>query len=190
MKIQKLIFAIFLILLISCDEQKVETEYHKIADINGKFPLPKDYFQISSEKAMVLAGGMNKPNSKALTNKMNAKLNHFIDKNNEQNLVSITNAVPKLDIEKEFLNGFAQMIEEETFNNLSKPSNHRLIDKKFFKSKDNKSLKVKFDYESAESKKYFTLFLVTTTKQSFIITQHSNTKSDIQTMVTEYMRKN
>jgi hypothetical protein len=43
MKILKLIFVTFIILFVSCDEQRIEIEYHKIADINDKFPLSTQF---------------------------------------------------------------------------------------------------------------------------------------------------
>ena len=191
-KIYKLILSIIIIAFtFSCNEQKVQLTNHKVADLKNKFPLPAEYKLISGDDVLNITRNGNIPENSILRNKMNTKQTHFAKNNDINNLITITNSLPRIEIEKDFLNAYSKMIEEGTFKKVNEIKNYKVIEKKLLKApNDNKSLKVKYEFENDNGKRYFSFYLITTNYESFMVTDFTDSKVGIQNSVIRYLKKN
>ena len=125
MKIYKLTLTILIIAFtFSCNEQKVKLTNHKVADLRTTFPLPNEYELISGDDMInIIQNGNNIPVNGILRDKMNTKQTHFVKKNDVDDSVMITNTLPRIEIEKSFLNAFSQIIVDGTLKMWTKLKN-------------------------------------------------------------------
>ena len=191
-KIYKVTLTILIIAFtFSCNEQKVQLTNHKVADLKNTFPLPTEYKLISGDDVLNITRNGNIPENSILRDKMNTKQTHFAKNKDINNLITITNSLPRIEIEKGFLNAYSQMIEEGTFKKVSEIKNYKIIEKKLLKApNNNKSLKVKYEFENDKGKRYFSFYLITTDYESFMVTNFTDSKVGIQNSVIKYLKKN
>src|SRR5690554_4352462 len=176
-KIYKVTLTILIIAFtFSCNEQKVQLTNHKVADLKTTFPLPTEYKLISGDDVLNITRNGNIPENSILRDKMNTKQTHFAKNKDINNLITITNSLPRIEIEKGFLNAYAQMIEEGTFKKVTEIKNYKIIEKKLLNApnNNNKSLKVKYEIENDKGKRFFSFYLITTDYESFMVTNFTD----------------
>ena len=175
----------------SCNEQNEQLTNHTVADLKTTFPLPSEYKLISGDEVLNITRNGDIPDNSILRNKMNTKQTHFAKNKDLNNLITITNSIPRIEIEKGFLNAYSQMIEDGTFKKVDKVKDYKLIEKKLLKaSTNNKALKVKYELNNDNGERYFSFYLITTKFESFMVTNFTDNKIGIEDMVTKYLNKN
>lgn len=192
MKLYKLALTLVIIVCaFSCDEQKLQVTNHKVANLKYEFPLPNEYELVSADEVLDTLQKNYIPASPTLRDKMNTKQTHFAKNGDINNLVTITNSLARIELEKSFLNVFSQVIEEGSVKKVEGIKDYKQIEKKLLKtSNNNKALKVKYKFKDNIGERYFSFYLITTNYESFMVIDLTYSKSDIQNMIIKYLNKN